>query len=132
MSLSDPIADMLTRIRNACRVGKKYADVRASKICRGIADVLKKEGYILGYDLIDDNKQGIIRVALKYDDIGVSVITDIGRVSKPGRRMYSSVSDLPRVMGGLGVSIVSTSKGVMSDRDCRKENVSGEVLCMVS
>ena len=132
MSLSDPIADMLTRIRNACRVGKKSANIRSSKVCHGIAEVLKNEGYIEDFDLIDDNKQGILRITLKYDEVGESVITDIDRVSKPGRRIYSAVSELPKVMGGLGISIMSTSKGVMSDRDCRKENISGEILCMVS
>ena len=132
MSLSDPIADMLTRIRNSCEVGKKYAKIRSSKICQGIADVLKKEGYIEDFDLIDDNKQGILRIALKYNEFGESVISEIDRVSRPGRRVYYSVSDLPKVLGGLGISIVSTSKGVLSDRDCRKEKVSGEILCMVS
>lgn len=132
MSLSDPIADMLTRIRNASRVGQKQANIKASKICRGIAEVLKSEGYISDFDLIEDNKQGILRITLKYDDSGEAMITEINRISKPGRRVYSTVSELPKVMGGLGISIISTSKGVMSDRNCRKENISGEILCMVS
>jgi len=132
MSLSDPIADMLTRIRNAGRTGKPQVMVRASKICRGVAETLKSEGYIEGYDQIDDGKQGLIRVMLKYSEDGDFVITEIKRVSKPGRRVYSSVSDLPDVLGGLGITIVSTSKGIMSDRNCRKENIGGELICMVN
>ncbi len=132
MSLSDPIADMLTRIRNAGRTDKPQVMVRASKICRGVAETLKNEGYIEGYDQIDDGKQGLIRVMLKYSEDGDFVITEIKRVSKPGRRVYSSVADLPDVLGGLGITIVSTSKGVMSDRNCRKENIGGELICMVN
>jgi small subunit ribosomal protein S8 len=132
MSLSDPIADMLTRIRNAGRTGKPEVRVRASKICRGVAETLKDEGYIEGYDQIDDGKQGLIRVQLKYSEDGDFVITEIKRVSKPGRRVYCSVADLPDVLGGLGITIVSTSKGIMSDRNCRKENIGGELICMVN
>ena len=132
MSLSDPIADMLTRIRNASRVSKLDVMIKASKICEGIASVLKDEGYIVDYDRIDDGNQGLIRVTLKYTAIGVPVISDIKRVSKPGCRVYSEVKELPKVLGGLGITIVSTSKGVMSDRVCRRENVSGELICMVS
>ncbi len=132
MSLSDPIADMLTRIRNAGRTGKPEVRVRASKICRGVAETLKNEGYIEDYDQIDDGKQGLIRVQLKYSEDGDFVITEIKRVSKPGRRVYSSVADLPDVLGGLGITIVSTSKGIMSDRNCRKENIGGELICMVN
>ena len=131
MSLSDPIADMLTRIRNAVRVGKSEVNIKASNICEGIAAVLKKEGYIEDFDRIDDGKQGILRVVLKYDQVGQPVIGEIARVSKPGRREYCSVEKLPRVFGGMGIAIVSTSKGVMSDRDCRKTNVGGEILCTV-
>lgn len=132
MSLSDPIADMLTRIRNAVRVNKREVQVKASNICEGIASVLKTEGYIEDYDRIDDNKQGIIRIVLKYDPEGSSIIKEIARASKPGRRIYSSVDDLPRVMAGMGISIVSTSKGVMSDKNCREQKVGGEILCTVS
>ena len=132
MSLSDPIADMLTRIRNASRINKDQVMIKASKICEGIASVLKEEGYITDYDRIDDGKQGILRVMLKYDQDGNSVITDITRSSKPGRRLYSAVGDLPRVLGGMGIAIVSTSKGVMSDNDCREANAGGEILCTVS
>ena len=132
MSLSDPIADMLTRIRNAVRVNKDKVNIKASKICEGVTAVLKEEGYIEDFDRIDDGKQGIIRVILKYDQEGNPVINEIKRVSKPGRRLYSSVDKLPYVYAGMGITIVSTSKGVMSDRNCRKENVSGEILCTVS
>ena len=132
MSLGDPIADMLTRIRNALRINKKQVDIRASSICEGIAGVLKKEGYILDFDRIDDGKQGILRIALKYDQQGLPVINEVKRVSKLSRRVYSSVDELPRVLSGMGISIVSTSKGVMSDKDCRQANVGGEILCMVN
>ena len=132
MSLSDPIADMLTRIRNAARIGKETVNVKASNICAGIAEVLKAEGYILGYDRIDDGNQGILIIQLKYDASGVSVIDEIKRVSKPGRRIYSGTEELPRVLAGLGISIVSTSKGIMSDNNCRQQKVGGEILCTVS
>ncbi len=132
MSLSDPIADMLTRIRNAMRINRDQVNIKASNICEGIAAVLKKEGYIEDFDRIDDGKQGIVRVILKYDQDGGSIINEITRTSKPGRRVYSSVDKLPRVLAGLGIAIVSTSKGVMSDKSCREANVSGEILCTVS
>lgn len=132
MSLSDPIADMLTRVRNAARIGKETVNVRASNICAGIAEVLKGEGYILGYDRIDDGNQGLLVIQLKYDANGQSVIDEIKRVSKPGRRIYSGTEELPRVLAGLGISIVSTSKGIMSDNNCRRQKVGGEILCTVS
>ena len=132
MSLSDPIADMLTRIRNAARINRVYVNIKASKICAGIAEVLKKEGYIEDYEKIDDGNQGLLRVKLKYDQDGCSVITELKRISKPGCRKYSSVTDLPSVLGGMGIAIVSTSKGVISDSDCRREKIGGEILCMVS
>lgn len=132
MSLSDPIADMLTRIRNASKIGRREVNVKASKVCRGVAKVLKEEGYILDYDCIEDGKQGLIRILLKYTPDGDPVITTIQRVSKPGCRVYNGKEDLPLVMGGLGVAIVSTSKGVMSDRKCRQENTGGELICTVS
>lgn len=132
MSLSDPIADMLTRIRNALRVRRPDVQVRASKICEGVAAVLKQEGYILDYDRIDDGKQGLLRVALKYATDGSPVIRHLDRVSKPGRRIYRGKDDLPHVLNGMGVVIVSTSKGIMSDRACRQENVGGELICTVS
>ena len=132
MSLSEPIADMLTRIRNAARINKQQVNIKASNICEGIAAVLKKEGYIEDFDRIDDGKQGILRIILKYDQDGSSIINEITRTSKPGRRVYSSVDKLPRVLAGMGIAIVSTSKGVMSDKSCREANVGGEILCTVS
>jgi small subunit ribosomal protein S8 len=132
MSLTDPIADMLTRIRNGVRSGKTQVGVKASKVCKSIAEVLKQEGYIQDYDVIDDGHQGLIRVTLKYDPEGRPVIQRIDRTSTPGRRVYSSADDLPKVLGGMGIVIVSTSKGVMSDRACRQAHIGGEVLCMVS
>ena len=128
MSASDTIADMLTRIRNAARINREQVNVKASNICESIAVVLKKEGYIKDFDKIDDGKQGILRITLKYDQDGRCVISEIKRISKPGRRTYLSVDKLPRVLGGMGVAIVSTSKGVMSDRGCREANISGEIL----
>ncbi len=132
MSLSDPIADMLTRIRNAARIGKDDVKIKASKICEGVAVVLKEEGFIEDYDRIDDGKQGILRVQLKYDMNGTAVIRQIERTSKPGARIYSPVSELPHVLNGMGIAVVSTSKGVMSDKKCRQEKVGGEILCTVS
>jgi small subunit ribosomal protein S8 len=132
MSLTDPIADMLTRIRNGVRSGKIQVGVKASKVCKSIAEVLKQEGYIQDYDVIDDGYQGLIRVTLKYDPEGKPVIQRIDRTSTPGRRVYSSADDLPKVLGGMGIVIVSTSKGVMSDRACRQAHIGGEVLCTVS
>jgi len=132
MTLSDPIADMLTRIRNALRARKPQVTVKASKVCQGIAAVLKEEGYIEDFDRIDDGKQGILRLVLKYDSQGQGVIRQIERTSRPGRRIYCGVEELPRVMGGYGIAIVSTSRGVISDRHCRKLKVGGEILCTVS
>jgi len=131
MALSDPIADMLTRIRNAVRNRAKTVDVLNSKVCRGIADVLRDEGYINGYDVIEDGRQGLIRVALKYGPRGEQVLSRLERESKPGRRVYRRVEELPRPLQGMGISIVSTSKGVMSDRKARAERVGGELLCTV-
>ena len=131
MSLSDPIADMLTRIRNAVRVQRQNVNVRASRICEGIANVLKAEGYIEDYALVEDGKQGLLRIYLRYGPAGEQVITEITRVSKPGRRVYSGAGEVPRPLDGMGVAIVSTSRGVLSDRRCRQENVGGEVLCTV-
>jgi small subunit ribosomal protein S8 len=123
---------MLTRIRNAGTAGKSETFCKASKICEGIARVLREEGYISDFDRIDDNKQGLIRVKLKYTRSGEHVIGMVKRISKPGCRVYRGMKDLPDILGGLGIAVVSTSKGVMSDRNCRRENVGGEILCMVS
>ncbi len=132
MSFNDPIADMLTRIRNALRANKPRVKIKASGVCRGIAEVLKQEGYIVDYDSIEDDKQGILRIELKYSEVGEPIIREIKRTSKPGHRIYLPVGKLPVVLGGLGIAIISTSKGVMSDVNCRKQNVGGEVLCTLS
>jgi small subunit ribosomal protein S8 len=133
MNNQDPIADMLTRIRNANRVGRRLVMIPNSKICRGIAHVLKDEGYIEEFDVIETaNKQGTIRVKLKYALDGTKVIHTIDRQSKPGCRVYSKVEELPQVLNGMGICVVSTSKGVMSDRKARENNVGGELLCTVS
>ena len=132
MNNQDPIADMLTRIRNANRVGRKLVLINKSKICTGIAQVLKDEGYIEQFDVIDDGKQGQLRVKLKYSMAGEKVIHEIERLSKPGRRVYNKVEELPKVLNGMGIAVVSTSKGVMSDRQAREQNVGGELLCTVS
>lgn len=131
MALTDPIADMLTRIRNATRNRSKVVNCVNSRVCRGIADVLRDEGYILGYDVIDDGRSGQIRVRLKYGQRGEVVINRIERRSKPGRREYAGVEAIPRPLQGLGIAIVSTSKGVKSDRACRTERLGGELLCVV-
>ncbi len=132
MSLSDPIADMLTKIRNALRINAKQVEIKASGICEGIAGVLKQEGFIEDFDRIDDGNQGKLRVVLKYDPEGQSIISEIKRTSKPGRRIYSPAGELPHVLSGMGILIVSTSKGVMSDKNCRQANVGGEILCTVN
>jgi small subunit ribosomal protein S8 len=132
MNNQDPIADMLTRIRNANRVGRRLVLIPKSKICTGIAAVLKNEGYIDEIDVVDDGRQGQIRIKLKYSLSGEKVIHELDRQSKPGRRIYRKVEDLPKVLNGMGIAVVSTSKGVMSDRQAREQNVGGELLCTVS
>ena len=132
MNNQDPIADMLTRIRNANRVGRRLVLIPKSKICTGIAQVLRDEGYIEEYDVIEDGRQGQIRVKLKYSGSGQKVIHTLDRESKPGCRVYRRVDDLPKVLNGMGIAVVSTSKGVMSDRKARENNVGGELLCTVS
>jgi len=131
MSMQDPIADMLTRIRNAVRNHDTKVTVKNSKVCTGIADVLKSEGYINDFDVIDDGKQGLIRIELRYGARGEKVIHHLKRVSKTSCRVYTKKDDLPRPMGGLGIAIISTSKGILSDRQCRTENVGGELLCTI-
>ena len=128
MHITDPIADMLTRIRNANSAKHDTVDIPASKMKKAIAQILVDEGYIKAYKIIDDDKQGVIRVSLKYGEGKSQVITGLRRVSKPGLRIYSNVEDMPKVMKGLGVAIISTSKGIMTDREARKQNVGGEVL----
>ena len=130
MQISDVIADMLTRIRNANNAKHETVDIPASTMKRAIADILQSEGYIKGYQIVEDGKQGMIRVSLKY--VGKQkVIHGLRRVSKPGLRVYSNCDDMPKVMNGLGIAIVSTSKGIMTDKQARKENVGGEVLAFV-
>ena len=131
MHITDPIADMLTRIRNANSAKHETVDIPASNMKKAIAQILLDEGYIASYKVIDDEKQGVIRVTLKYTENKAQVITGLRRVSKPGLRIYSNVEDMPKVMKGLGVAIISTSKGIMTDRQARKENVGGEVLAFI-
>ncbi len=131
MSLSDPIADMLTRIRNAVRMRHEMVNVRASKISEGICKVMKQEGYIKDYKSIEDGKQGLLRVYLKYGSRGEMVITEIKRISKPSLRVYRGASQLPRPLNGLGIAVVSTPSGILSDNQCRQQNVGGEILCTI-
>ena len=131
MSVSDPIADMLTRIRNAIRNRQKHVMVPRSKVCSGIARVLKEEGYINDFDEIEDNKQGVVRLELKYGPRGERLIRTLRRESRPSCRVYRRVEDLPRPMAGLGITVVSTSHGILSDRQCREQRVGGELLCSV-
>lgn len=131
MSISDPIADMLTRIRNANQKMKGKVDIPASKLKEKIVKVLKEEGYIANYKFISDRKQGILRVYLKYTPEQERVIKGLRRISRPGRRFYCGADELPRVYRGLGVAIISTSQGVMSAKKCRESNLGGEVICYV-
>ncbi len=131
MNTTDPIADMLTRIRNANSSKHKTVDIPASKMKLAIADILFKEGYIKSFEEISSDVQGTIRVTLKYDEKGNRVIAGIKRISKPGLRVYASKEELPQVLNGLGIAIVSTSKGIMTDREARKEGLGGEVLAYV-
>ncbi|HEU5139012.1 MAG TPA: 30S ribosomal protein S8 [Bacillales bacterium] len=131
MVMTDPIADMLTRIRNANMVRHESLEVPASNIKREIAEILKQEGFIRGVEYIDDSKQGIIRVFLKYGPKEERVITGLKRISKPGLRVYAKSQEIPKVLGGLGIAIVSTSKGLLTDRDARKQQIGGEVLAYV-
>lgn len=131
MNTTDPIADMLTRIRNANTSKHKTVDIPASKMKTGIAEILFKEGYIKAYEEIKDENQGIIRVTLKYDEKGNRVIDGLRRISKPGLRVYASKEDLPQVLNGLGIAIISTSKGLKTDKEARQLGVGGEVLAYV-
>ncbi len=127
---TDPIADLLTRVRNAIKAKKKRVDVPSSNMKKGIVEILKSQKYIHDFMVIEDNKQNVIRIALKYSN-GQSAITGLKRISTPGLRTYSPVENLPRVLNGFGVAIVSTSKGLMTERQAKKENVGGEILCEV-
>ena len=131
MNITDPIADMLTRIRNASRSKHKIVDVPASNIKKSIADILFKEGYIKAYEEIANETQGIIRITLKYDEKGNKVIAGLKRISKSGLRVYAKHDELPKVLNGLGIAIISTSEGIMTDRDARQKNLGGEVLAYI-
>lgn len=131
MVMTDPIADMLTRIRNAVTVKHEKLELPASKIKREIADILKREGFVKDYEYIEDNKQGVLRIFLKYGPNEEKVITGIKRISKPGLRVYAKADEVPRVLNGLGIAIVSTSQGVLSDKEARSQQIGGEVLAYV-
>ena len=131
MTTTDPIADMLTRIRNANSSKHKTVDIPSSKIKVSIAEILFKEGYIKAYEEIDNDNQGIIRVSLKYTEKGKKVISGLKRISKPGLRIYASKDELPKVLNGLGIALISTSKGIMTDKEARKLGVGGEVLAYI-
>ncbi len=131
MSMSDPIADLLTRIRNAHRADKRWLDVPSSNLKKRICLILKQEHFVRDFILVTDNKQGMLRIFLSYDHNGEPVIEGITRISRPGRRVYASAKDLPRVRGGMGIAILTTSKGVISDKIARRLKVGGEVLCHV-
>lgn len=131
MVMTDPIADMLTRIRNALVVKHTSIDVPASNMKKAIADILLEEGFIRGYTRKNDGIQGVIKIDLKYGVNGTKVITGLKRISKPGLRVYANKDQVPKVLGGLGIAILSTSKGVITDKQARKEGVGGEVLCYI-
>ena len=131
MNITDPIADLLTRIRNASQARHATVDVPASNMKKAIAQILVEEGYVKSYTVTEDDKQGVITITLKYTETNAPVITGLRRVSKPGLRIYTSCEDMPKVLKGIGTAIVSTPKGVMTDKQARKENVGGEVLAFV-
>ncbi|MBQ3032513.1 MAG: 30S ribosomal protein S8 [Oscillospiraceae bacterium] len=131
MNITDPIADLLTRIRNASQARHATVDVPASNMKKAIAQILVEEGYVKSYTVTEDDKQGVITITLKYTETNAPVITGLRRVSKPGLRIYTSCEDMPKVMKGIGTAIISTPKGVMTDKKARKENVGGEVLAFV-
>ena len=131
MTMTDPVADMLTRIRNANTVGHETVEIPSSNMKKSIVEILLEEGYINGFDVIEDGKQGIIRVQMKYAADKERVIKGIKKISKPGLKVYAKADDIPRVLGGLGVAIISTSKGVISDKKARALGIGGEVICYV-
>ena len=131
MTMTDPIADMLTRIRNANTVGHKTVEIPASRIKKSIAGILLEEGYINGFEVIEDDKQGVIKIEMKYGPAGEKVINGIKKISKPGLKVYAKACDVPRVLGGLGIAVISTSKGVISDKEARQLGIGGEVICYV-
>lgn len=129
--MTDPIADMLSRIRNANNARHKSVDVPCSNIKKEIAKILLDEGYIKGYDVVEDDKQGMLKIDLKYSEDGERVISGLKRISKPGLRVYVKCDDVPKVLGGLGIAIISTSKGIITDKMARQDKVGGEVICYV-
>lgn len=131
MTMTDPIADMITRIRNANLVKHEAVDIPASNMKKHLANILLDEGFIKGYDIIEDGKQGIIRVQMKYGPDKEKVITGLKKISKPGLRVYAKKDEVPKVLGGLGIAIISTSNGVITDKEARKLGVGGEVICYV-
>jgi len=131
MSMTDPVADMLTRIRNANTVGHATVQIPASKMKKAIAQILTDEGYIKGFEVVEDGKQGMINVEMKYGANKQRVINGIKKISKPGLKVYAKAEDVPKVLGGLGIAIISTSNGVISDKEARKLGVGGEVICYV-
>ncbi len=128
---TDPIADMLTRVRNANLARHQSVDIPGSNVKRAMAEIMKKEGFIKDYEVIEDNKQGLIRIYLKYGAHAERIITGLKRISKPGLRVYAKKDQLPKVLGGLGIAIISTSQGLMTDRDARQAGYGGEVLCYI-
>ena len=129
--MTDPIADMLTRIRNALHIERPFVDMPSSKVKIGIAEVLQREGYVWDFEVVEQAPQNVLRINLKYGPNGERVIQHIQRTSKPGRRVYAGLSDLPDVLQGLGICVVSTSKGILSNREARKQHVGGELLCTI-
>lgn len=131
MTMTDPIADMLTRVRNANMVRHTSVDIPASNAKKRLAEIMLEEGFIKGFDVIDDGKQGIIRVEMKYGVAKERVITGLKRISKPGLRVYAKRNEIPKVLGGLGIAVISTSNGVVTDKEARKLGVGGEVVCYI-
>lgn len=131
MVMTDPVADLLTRVRNANMVNHEKVEVPASKVKKAIADIFKSEGYVKDCEFIDDGKQGIIRIYLKYGSGKEKVISGLKRISKPGLRVYAKKDEIPRVLGGLGTAVISTSKGIMTDKEARKQGLGGEVICYI-
>jgi small subunit ribosomal protein S8 len=129
--MTDPIADFLTRIRNATTVRRETVEAPASRLKRGIAEILKREGFIRDYEFVDDGKQGVLRLYLKYGPNKERIITGLKRISRPGRRVYVRKDQLPKVLGGLGIAIISTSRGLMTDKEARKQGLGGEVICYI-
>jgi small subunit ribosomal protein S8 len=130
MPVTDPISDFLLRIRNASKAKKLRVEIPASKMKQGLAEILKKESFIHDYSIVEDNKQNVIKIQLKYRD-GSSAITGMKRISKPGLRIYKDATELPRVLNGLGTAIISTSKGLMTDKEARSQSAGGEVICYI-